>query len=206
MDAAKAELTSTGSIQPKIIAKKDGKVTIMLLEFPNSDGKELSKKIVKGKLKQMQPDEYYFISEAWVSTAKDDRLYRQPVRDIDRKEAIIVMKYKKELKECKVAHSMFTKEGEKFIFEDLPDSIQYSGSAWDIWHEIDTRHVIKEHNEKVIKKWAKEIKEEMWPEMDAAKTIEEKKAILLKTIHKCKEKHKEHMKSLLEDTEKTEEI
>lgn len=200
MDAAKAELKKDESIRPKIIAIKDGNATMMFLEFEDKKQKEIMRQIVTKQLKAMQPDEYYFISEAWISRQRDDRVYREPRRDIDRMEAIMVMEYHREMDKCKVSQMMFKKVDGKYEFEDVfTDKLQYAGSAWDIWHEQD--NLVKGHDQKVFRKWAKEIKAELYPELQAAKTDEQRAALLKKTIQRCHEKFKEQQKTILEDTD-----
>ena len=113
------------------------------------------------------------------------------------------MKYCRELKDCRTSQVMFKKEGEEYIFEDMSKELKYAGSAWDIWRKSDSDSSIKEHNEKVIERWAKEIKDELYPELVAAKTPEERMAVMKKTIQRCKEKYEEQMKTILEDTEKS---
>ena len=201
-DAAKAELISNGEIRPKIIALKNGEATFMFLEFPDSEQKEIMRQVVVKKLKEMQPDEYFFISEAWMSRERDDRIHIQPRRDIDRKEAIMIMEYHPELEKCKTSQVMFEKKDNQFVFEkQVTDQIQYVGSPWDIWHESNIGARIKEHDEKLFRKWAKEIKDELYPELEAAKTREEHLAVLKKTFERCHQKFKEQQKMILEDTD-----
>jgi len=201
-DAAKAELIKNSEIRPKIIALKNGEATFMFLEFPDSEQKEIMRQVVVKKLKEMQPDEYFFISEAWVSREREDRIHRQPRRDIDRKEAIMIMEYHREMKDCKTSQVMFEKKRNQFVFEkQITDQLEYVGSPWDIWHESNIGARINEHDQKLFRKWAKEIKDELYGELVAAKTPEEHVTLLKKTIQRCQEKFKEQQKTILEDTD-----
>ena len=91
---AKEELISAGKIMPKVIAiGRDKDIIFIPTPFKNDQEQKDVREALKMTLTINGSEEYYCIQEVWFSQLREGRIQTRARRDIDRKEAITIMRF-----------------------------------------------------------------------------------------------------------------
>ena len=202
---AKEQLIKDGKIMPKVMAiSKDNNIIFIPTPFQTDAEKDLVRDMLQKTILLMDIKEYYCIQEIWLSQPNKNRIQTRARRDIDRKEAITIMKFTPTSAESIL--SIFKKDIKgKFTFEDIEAGQWQQGSSnyWDVFNynqEVIAMQ-INSHNQEVIKGLAKEVSGKFEKEFFACKTGEERMKVFCKIIKEGERMKQEQDKMQLEDTD-----
>lgn len=215
----KLGLVTTKDLCSKIIFIKDKSITMMMLEFRNGKEKDIMREKAIELIKSIGVDRYWFSSTAWFLTQDKDgkNIYRQPSRDVNRKECFMVTEFRKDRKNKiyfaeikRDLHNEVTFLEDKEINEGMNKDNNLS-SYWDAWADVkamdvETHKMIRENNEKFIRNSVKEFMGKHKEEIDNVQNPEELTVLLAKLTKEFDEKLKEQDRTLLENPEEMEEF
>jgi len=215
LDTAKKQLKESGSHRPVILMVEGEKgkqgIVPLLLDMHSGIAKEHSRKLAKKIILNKKIKRYFFISETWISEMKlGDKLYREPRRDLHRKEALIVQEYTKEkswfwgfIFKKEMVHGKERIKWLETTETESGDEDLKSESTWDFFNEatLSKKEMIEESRDAFIKKMSKQFSKEFYPKFREAKGDKEKIKVIMDLIEKGRGKIEDQFKGLLEDTE-----
>ena len=200
LDTAKQELIKDGSIMPKAFIIKDAEIIVIMMEYADDDEKDMIRKKLKKFVLDSGSKEYYMVQEMWVSRQKDDMLHVVPRRDINKREAIAVIRHAPEKSDMLILEFKRDKD-DKIIFSDKEQVAEQQSSYWNAWGDDGKkmRNMIQAHDAKVINKLKKQMDDKFKEEFLACKTVEERMKVMIKIIEEVKRMKSDQEKNMLED-------
>ena len=139
---AKENLEKAGNLAPVVfLEKRNGQITLNLLEYDNDLDKKISHAIIGNMLRSGEYRSFLHIAESFVVMTDEPEkqfLKIRPSEDKRRKEAITLM-YKQDDGTGLMEIIVFEKQNGKFIFKEpisteIKDDISNAGGAvWDMW-------------------------------------------------------------------------
>ena len=200
LDTAKQELIKDGSIILKAFIVKDDDIVVIMMEYADDNEKDVVRKKVKEFVLNSGSKEYYMVQEMWVSRQKDDMLHVAPRRDINKREAIAVIRHAPEKSDMLILEFKRDKD-DKIIFSDKEHVAEQQSSYWNAWGDNGKkmRDMIHAHDIKVINKLKKQMADKFKEEFFACKTVEERMRVMMKMIEETKRMKSDQEKNMLED-------
>jgi len=206
----KAELESTKDLLAKIIFEKDSGLTVIGLMFRNNSEKTFMRRAVLNALRNQNIEKYWFASTAWYLTEnvneKGKQLYRQPSRDVNRKECLIIIEFRKD-KNNKMFFFDIQRKNDTITFSEEKSSTKIMDSYWDLWeseHQLDIKNdeYVTGVNKAFITNSLKEIMKDKINLINDETSEEDIAKMAMETMKEFMEKVKEQDKTLLEDVDK----
>ncbi len=208
---SKETILKQGELKPQyFIEKKLGKKyerTTLVLLF--NGGKEKDA-VVKESRKLVDGERCFVMAESWVSERKidEDMPYIRAGRDINRKEAIIITEYKKDLSPGQHVHLYFKRDNDGKIvsFEKKNMGKIVLESLWNPYIEFDgvkekIHKQIEKFDEKYFNKITKQLSEKYGPKLMKAEGDIEKKKVMLKMFQEMDGLKSKIAKQMYEDDE-----
>lgn len=215
----KDTLEKTGESFPKIFITNVDKVedfdkkalVVLCLNFSNKQEKEKMREKAMELIANSDVDRYWFSSTAWVSSRdkNEKSLYKSPSRDLNRKEALIIIEFNKHDKNKAFFQEYTHKDGvitygkEKILGDG--DGLQSYWDAWNDTDEIEMDNLIHKQNMEWMKSVLEKIMEKYYDEVVACKTSDEMEVLLEKAKKDIDDIIKKENETLLEDVEETDE-
>jgi hypothetical protein len=125
-------METKGSHSPQIILDTGNGYEIAVLLFEDNEQKEKMCDSMRGMINTRNISRYFFITEGWVGK----NLNVMPSKDPEKRECLIVMEFRKDLKN-KTVFNMFTHDGKKIVWGErtFTDSSVESYSTWNFFLE-----------------------------------------------------------------------
>jgi hypothetical protein len=201
-------LFKDGDLSTKIVFVEENGLHMIPLPFRNSSEKEYMRRQSMKLIHLLNVKKYWFISTAWVTIqSKKDigkQLYRQPSRDINKKEAFLVMEFNIDSRENIMAFYMIERNNKKIT---LKESKLIKGmkmdSYWDAWADIEkldkqSNEMIEENDKAFLSKTIEETIKKYRDKIYGSKSEEEFLNILKEMEDNISNKIKDQNKTLLE--------
>lgn len=206
MNAAKENLKKSKSLAPAaIVSMPDGSMMPMIMAFSNDEEKVIFRDTFKTFIKGCGSTEYCTIMETWMSAVDleknpEDAL-KMPRLNPNKKEAIVIVQYKKDVKP-RMGICIFKRDlNNEFIFDPVVITDTSLDSYWDIF--VDESKIDESFNKsreiarkKFLKGISKELSGKYYQEFKAAKTEIQKIRVINKIIKEGQEKIQDKMKTL----------
>jgi hypothetical protein len=167
---AKEVLEVKGSHQPQLMGvKPNGEIVIALLMFRNNEEKEQIRQVTRHLIEKENITHYFTIMESWLSQQDGSMPYVQPSKRVDRKEALVIIEFRKGEKEKGFAQ-IFSRKGKKIVWGEK-NELGESHSIWNFFLEeegVNERmdKVVKDTNEKYVKQMAKKMSDKFKPQFN----------------------------------------
>ena len=204
-ETSKMVLSVTGRHSPQAIFVTPRNELVMVIMKFDSDHKENAIKALRELIEKYNAQSYFTVFESWVSRLKhEEQIYRQPRRDVNRREALTVMEYRKDRNNDGVM-VFFKRNMEEIEFEE-EHSLKGGNSLWDAYLEFDgiQEHLsrsVSDMNKSFINAQSHKIVEKYKEEIALADTPEKRTRLLIKLAAEADAVMKNQAQSILEDTE-----
>ena len=151
IETAKELLQKRGKHLAQMFFVYGKRLEIAILDF-DDDTKPLMREKMRKYVEQNKPDKYFFVTEAWMKKLDPTKeSYRRPSECPDRIECLLIMEFRKDMKN-KTIMIPFKRKGKEIIFEKKMDMEKNSVESVSYWNFYLEREGVEEKINNFMKK------------------------------------------------------